>query len=345
MEIGLYMNTHGLGMRDEKDWWLQPVPAATMKPVEVAQLAERIGFHSLWFSDHVALPPASVSPQYANPESGRKSYAARPIMLDAAVVMGAVAAATTRIKLAPSVLISPYRPPMSDARQFATIDHLSNGRLYMGVGAGWCREEFEGLGLRFEDRSSMLAECIEIYQRAWDKTGGLVSFHGKHYHFDGLSMDPKPVQDPYPPIILGGMSPIGARTAARRCDGFYPIFLQPDAQPHDLDHLQDLIWREAAKTKRDLSQFSMIAAVSARLTRADDPHATAKPRPICGGTPEQVLSDLERFAEAGYSLAVIHLDCPTRTVDELQERIAQFGQEIIPTAKPFRAKGEWKRVA
>lgn len=344
MEIGLYMNTHGLGMRDEKDWRLQPIPAAAMKPVEVGQLAEKSGFHSLWFSDHVAMPPASVSAQYANPETGQKSYPARPNMLDGAVAMGAIAAATTRIKLAPSVLISPYRPPMSDARQFATVDHLSNGRFYMGVGAGWCREEFEGLGLRYEDRSSMTAECIEIYKRAWDKSQELVSFHGKHYRFDNLSMDPKPVQDPWPPIILGGMTPIGARTAAQQCDGFYPIFLQPHSQPHDLDHLQDLIRREAAKLKRDLSDFSMLAAVSARITRADDPQAKAKPRPICGGTPEMVLADLERFAEAGYSLAVVHLDCPTRTVDELTDRIAQFGEAIIPTAKTFRATGEWQTI-
>ena len=69
MEIGLYMNTHGLGIRDERDWWLQPIPATTMKPVEMAQLAERSGFHSLWFSDHVAMPPTSAPITYANPRA------------------------------------------------------------------------------------------------------------------------------------------------------------------------------------------------------------------------------------------------------------------------------------
>ena len=344
MEIGLYMNTHGLGIRDERDWWLQPIPATTMKPVEMAQLAERSGFHSLWFSDHVAMPPTSAPITYANPESGKRHYPPKPDMLDGAVVMGAVAAATTRIKMSPSVLISPYRPPMSDARQFATVDHLSNGRLIMGVGAGWSREEFAALGLRYEDRSSMLSECIEIYKRAWDKSQELVTFHGKHYNFDGLSMDPKPVQDPYPPIVVGGMTPIGARAAAQQADGFYPIFLDPKSQPRDLDNLQDLIRREAALAKRDLSHFYMFAAVSARITKADDPHAKVKPRPICGGTVEQVLADLQGFAAAGYSLAVVHLDCPTRTVDELKDRIAQFGQEIIPAAKKLPVKGEWKKA-
>ena len=250
MQLGFFMNTHGLGIRDDDDWWLQPIPAEEMVPLEIARIGEEGGFHSLWFSDHVAMPPQSVPIAYANPASGKRHYPARPVMMDGAAVMGAVAATTQRIKMAPSVLIAPYRPPMHDARQFSTIDHLSNGRLIMGVGAGWCREEFDGLGLRFEDRVAMTEECIEIYKRAWDHEGELVTFKGKHYSFENLSMDPKPVQRPHPPIIYGGTTPLGARVAARSCDGLYPMFPSPRAQPQDKDDLLEIIRREADQNGR-----------------------------------------------------------------------------------------------
>ena len=343
MQIGYFMDTHGLGIRDDDDWWLQPIPASEMEPLEIARIGEENGFHSLWFSDHVAMPPQSVPITYANPDTGKRHYPARPVMLDGAAVMGAVAATTTRIKMAPSVLIAPYRPPMHDARQFSTIDHLSNGRLIMGVGAGWCREEFEGLGLRFEDRVSMTEECIEIYKRAWDHESELVSFQGQHYRFQNLSMDPKPLQRPHPPIIYGGTTPLGARVAARSCDGLYPMFPSPKARPDDKDSLLEIIRREADRNGRDLSQFALLGSVSARVTDADDPHAGKVPRPICGGTPEQVLSDLERFAEHGYCLMVLHLDCPSRSVDELKEQLYRVAEEVLPTAATFRPQGEWRK--
>lgn len=142
MEIGLFMNTHGLGIRDEDAWFLQEVPAGEMRPVQVAERAERLGFHSLWFSDHVLMPVASAGAHVANPqETGKRAYPPRPNMLDGAVVMGAIAVKTSRVKLSPSVLIAPYRHPLSDARQLATVDILSQGRAIMGVGAGWLREE------------------------------------------------------------------------------------------------------------------------------------------------------------------------------------------------------------
>ena len=341
MDIGLFMDTHGLGMRDENEWRLEPISALEMQPVEIAKLAEASGFHSLWFSDHVAMPPVDTPFLYADQATAHRHYPARCDMLDGAVVMGAVATHTAQIKIAPSVLISPFRPPLSDARQFATIDVLSNGRLIMGVGAGWSREEFAALGLPFEDRSRMTEECIEIYKRAW--IDSVVEFHGRFYDFGNVVMDPKPIQKPHPPIVFGGVTKGGARRAARLCDGFYPLFTQPRAQPHDYDDLHDEIRREAERVGRDLADFRMLGTLSARITDADDPHAHATPRPIAGGTAEQVLSDLERFAKAGYSLMAVHLDCPSVTVAELRDRIAQFGAEIIPTAKLFRAKGEWRQ--
>src|SRR5262245_11161827 len=150
MRIGLYANTHGLGHRDETNFFLRSMPASMMSTVQMAQLAERLGFHSMWFPDHVCMPTQSASEHVAN-ASGTRAYESRHTMLDAAVVMGAVAVSTTRLKLGTSVLIAPYRNPLSDARQFATVDHLSNGRLLLGVGAGWMREEFDAVGVPYAD--------------------------------------------------------------------------------------------------------------------------------------------------------------------------------------------------
>jgi probable F420-dependent oxidoreductase len=339
MDIGIYANTHGLGYRDETNFFLRSIPGAQMHTVQFAQTVERAGFHSMWFPDHVCMPLQSASEHVAN-ASGTRAYESRHSMLDAAVTMGAVAVNTTRLKLGTSVLIAPYRNPLSDARQFATVDVLSDGRLLFGVGAGWMAEEFAAVGVPYAERAGRTEECVEIYKRCW--AGEVVDFRGRFYQFGSLSMDPKPVQRPRPPIIYGGVTPTGARRAARYCDGFYPIFLDTYADPTRYASLQEIIRREADKGKRDLSQFVMIAVASARVTGGNDPQARANPRPICTGTAEQVLSDLARFAEAGYSLVICIFDCPMGRMEELEEQVRRFGQEVIPPAKSIKPKGGWK---
>jgi len=290
MHIGMYATTHGLMYRDNTNAFLRSLPVSAMQPVRIAQLIEQQGFHSMWFPDHVCMPLQSASEHVAN-TSGQRAYESHHNMLDAAVMMGAVAVSTTRLKL-------------------------------------------EGRGPRTD-------ECIEIYKRSW--TDEVVNYQGKCYQFNNVSMDPKPVQRPYPPIIYGGVTAGGARRAIRHCDGFYPLFLDTYAQPSRYADLQDLIRREAEKLKRDLSRFSMIGVASARLTSANAPETQAKPRRVCTGTSAQVLEDLSQFAEAGYSLIILFFDCPSGTREELEAQILQCGQEVIPHAARMVPKGEWKR--
>lgn len=343
MHIGLYADTHGLHHRDALNHLMHDLPPEQMRTIDNARRCEELGFDSMWFADHLFMPIESKSSHKAN-ISGTRAYRPRHTMMDAAVTMAAVAASTRRLKLATSVLIAPYRPPLSDARQFATLDILSGGRLILGVGAGWMREEFDVVGRPFEHRGAITEECIEIYKRCW--TEEIVEFHGEFYDFANLSMDPKPVQKPYPPLIFGGQSRAGARRAARLCDGFYPIFSNPQVGPHDLDHFLDEIRHEADRVGKDLSQFQLIALSSCRITAPDDPWlSTGKRRPNCSGTPEMILEDLAAFAEAGYSLMVFFQDCPSGTVDEFFERAQQVGEEIIPKAKEIQAGGEWMPVS
>ena len=141
MEVGLYGNTHGQAQPVGANFILIDTPFEEMRPVRTAQLSERNGFHSIWFPDHVCMPIQSGS---AHPqESGERPYQPHHNMLDGAVVMGAVGACTTHIKLGSAVLIAPYRHPLSDARQFATVDLLTAGPRDAG-----CRVWLDAGGIR-----------------------------------------------------------------------------------------------------------------------------------------------------------------------------------------------------
>ena len=341
MEIGIYANTHGQGFRDETDMFLAHTPFEEMRPVLTAQLAEKNGFHSLWYPDHVCMPIDSGSAHTAN-VSGKRAYQPHHNMLDMAVVMGAVAVCTSRIKLGTSVLIAPYRHPLSDARQFATVDLLSQGRLMLGVGSGWMEEEFAACGQDYAVRNKQTNECLQIYKRSW--TDERVSFDGEFYKFEGISMDPKPVQKPHPPIVFGGNTPAGARRAIRHCDGLYPLFLDTHVEAGRFAPLQELIRKEAEMLGRDTGEFMMLAAASARITDADDPQSKCNPRPTCTGTAEQILEDLQAMADAGFSMVVCMMMCPSGSLTEQHEQIQRFGEEVIPQAKGIVPQGEWKLV-
>ncbi len=339
MEIGLYATTHGIAYRDDKNVLARSLPAHQLRPVETAQLAERLGFHSMWFPDHVCMPMASESAHVAN-ASGSRAYESRHTMFDAAVVMGAVAHVTSQLKLGTSVLIAPYRNPLSDARQFATIDQLSNGRLLFGVGAGWMQEECAAIGIPYAERGARTSESIEIYKHSW--TDPEVGYQGQFYRFEALSMDPKPSQQPRPPIIYGGVTTGGARRAAKLCDGFYPIFLDPFARPDRYTKEQEVIRKELDGIGRPHAEFIMMGVSSARITASDDHLVQENPRRICTGTAEQILEDLQAFANEGYSLVVCFLDCPSGKMVELEDQMQQFSENVIPKAKNIQAQGGWK---
>ncbi len=247
---------------------------------------------------------------------------------------------TTTLKLGTSVLIAPYRGPLNDARQFATVDVLSGGRLLLGVGAGWMVEEFRALGLEPKERGGRTVEAIEIYKRAWTERD--VSFDGRYYRFADISMDPKPIQDPRPPIIYGGISELGARRAARHCDGFYPLFLDPYAEPSRYAVHQDLIRAELDTLDRDPADFTMMGAATIHLTTDAEARGSDGRQRICTGSAKRILTDLQRFADAGYSLMVLKIVCPSGEVSELREHIERIGHEIIPVANGFQPAGGWR---
>jgi probable F420-dependent oxidoreductase len=335
MDFGLTMPTHGLLLRDERDFYLQKLSAEEMRPVEVARRAEQLGYHSVWFSDHVCMGRDEGAFHTAN-TSGTRAYPNRPTMLDMIATMGAIAGATSTIRMASSVWIAPYRHPLVAAHQLATVDVLSGGRLIVGVGSGWDPQEFAAVGGDFEHRGSVTEEQIEIFKHAW--AAPYVDFHGRFYDIHDVSLEPKPVQKPHPPLVFGAVSEVGARRAARTCDGIYPMFLDSFGDPGRFEHLRDAVLREAERIGRDVSAFRMYAFCSGLVVAPGDEPAQRSPRMTLTGSPDQVLAEIERFAAAGYSHLTMHFDVRSGTMDEYLEIATRFAEDVLPAARAIAAR-------
>jgi probable F420-dependent oxidoreductase len=183
---------------------------------ELARSAEAAGFESLWVSDHVVMPATFESP-YPFAADGRPTWPATTPYIDALVALGLIVAVTERAAVGTAVLVLPLRHPIIVAKQLASLDACSGGRLRLGVGAGWLREEFDALGVPFDTRGSRLVEWIELLRNCW--TGTPTAQAGAHYSLpDGVLCLPKPVHEI--PVLIGGHSQAALRRAGRHGDGW-----------------------------------------------------------------------------------------------------------------------------
>jgi probable F420-dependent oxidoreductase len=176
----------------------------------VARAAEAAGFESIWTGEHVVLPDPQVPPSPAPPQHP---------MLDPAASLAFLAAHTQHVKLGTGIIILPQRNPLVLAKELASVDVLSNGRLIFGLGAGYLKPEFDALGVRFDDRGARTDEYIDVLRALWTQKSP--SFAGRTVRFSGIDAQPRPVQRPHPPIIVGGMSASAFRRALLRGNGWY----------------------------------------------------------------------------------------------------------------------------
>src|SRR5438309_2894565 len=204
----------------------------------VATLAESLGFASVWVTDHIAMPQQSKSP-YPYSADGKAPWPPNIPYLDALTVLGWVGAVTRTIRLGTSVLILPLRPPLAVAKTVGTLDHLTGGRVVLGVGAGWLEEEFDLLGQPFHNRGRRTKEAIRILKACW--AGDPVGFEGELYRLAPFGMDPKPPQGARLPILGGGEGDAALRRVADVCDGWHPLGLTPDQVAERLDRLRGFI--------------------------------------------------------------------------------------------------------
>lgn len=229
--------------------------------IRLADFADRLGFDSLWVSDHIVIPTRGQTP-YPYNETGEWPFGWRQEFYEPLALLGALAATTKRIALGTSVIVVPYRNPLFLAKAVATLDCISHGRVLFGIGVGWMREEFEAVGAEqyFEHRGSVTDEWISICKLGWTDEGPS-SFEGRYFRFQNIGIFPKPVQKPHPPIIIGGNGEIAARRVARYGNGFRPIGLAPEALKDNLV----MVHRECERRNRDFDEIEVSTGVGVNM--------------------------------------------------------------------------------
>jgi probable F420-dependent oxidoreductase len=184
----------------------------------VAAAADDCGFATLWSGEHVVMVDRSSS-QYPYSDDGRIAVPAAADWIDPMIGLAFAAAASSRIDIATGVLLLPEHNPVVVAKQAATLDQLSGGRLTLGVGIGWSREEFDALGVPFARRGHRTAEYVAAMRTLW--CDDIASFSGEFVNFDSVRVNPKPVRNGRIPIVIGGNSDSALRRVASLSDGWY----------------------------------------------------------------------------------------------------------------------------
>ena len=189
----------------------------SIRPDALAAAVEERGFDSLWLPEHTHIPTSRRSPWGGGatlPQHYKET-------LDPFLALTAAAGATKRIKLATGICLIVERDPIHTAKEVATLDYLSGGRVILGIGGGWNAEEMANHGTAFETRFALMRERIEAMKAIW--TNDVAEYRGKHVNIEPMWCWPKPVQKPHPPIILGGGFPHGAKRAIAYGNGWMPI--------------------------------------------------------------------------------------------------------------------------
>lgn len=193
----------------------------------LARAAEAAGFESLWVADHVVLP---------DPPLPERPMAPDMRLLDPVVMLTFYAAHTTRIRLATGVIVLPQRNPLVLAKQLATLDVLSNGRVMFGLGVGWCEPEFRALGVPFEHRGRRGDDYLAAMRAIW--TQEKPTYQGRYVAFAGVQAQPQPLQRPTPPIIVGGRTPAAFRRAVEHGHGWYGFGMDVGQTAQDVEALR-----------------------------------------------------------------------------------------------------------
>ncbi|TJZ52083.1 LLM class F420-dependent oxidoreductase [Streptomyces piniterrae] len=275
---------------------------------EVARVADRAGFGYLASCDHVAIPR-------------RLAEAMSTVWYDPVATLSFLAGVTKRVKLLSHVAIVGLRHPLVSAKQYATLDHLSGGRLILGVGAGHVREEFEALGVDFEGRGAVLDETVDALKAALG-ADEYPEHHGARYRFSGLGQRPRPAQERIP-VWVGGSSPAAVRRAATRGDGWLPQGDPRDRLPAQIARLKRL--REAAGIAEPIT----VGAIAEPLYVGEPGWSVG--RRTLAGKPDVIAESLRAYRAMGVDQ--IQVRFRSRSRRELVDQMAAFGAEVAPHLK------------
>ena len=260
----------------------------------LVKTAEEVGIESLWTVEHVVIPTVYQS-IYPYSRRGKLPGGVNNVT-DPIVWMSFVAAMTKTIRLATGILILPQRHPTYVAKEFATLDRLSQGRAIMGIGIGWLEEEFAAVGIPFKTRAARTDASIEAVRDLW--SSGPSTLQNDFFRWESVESNPKPVQENGVPIVIGGHASAAAKRAARLGDGFFP------GRIDKLDELLKIMKAECAAIGRDPKEIE-----------------------ITTGTPDMSIRNIETMAEKGVSRLTIPL--PGRDKEEVRKGLEHFANNVL----------------
>ncbi|HLX88005.1 MAG TPA: LLM class F420-dependent oxidoreductase [Acidimicrobiales bacterium] len=222
------------------DLWLPtPNPIATADYlVAVAEEAEARGVHRIWVGEHVVAFERYAS-SYPYALDGKMPLPAESGLLEPFITLAFLAARTTRVRLGTAMVLLPQRNPVYTAKEVSTVDWLSQGRVDLGIGVGWLREEFEALGVPWERRGERTDEYLDVLRTLWCDDES--SYSGRYYELPACTMFPKPLQEPHPPVHIGGESDAALRRAARGAQGWHTFNRAPADLAEPLARLDELL--------------------------------------------------------------------------------------------------------
>jgi probable F420-dependent oxidoreductase len=301
------------------------------KPDQVLRIAARadaLGYASIFVTDHVVLPASMARSVYPYSPTGQLPGGAAQDYLEPLAMLGCLARVTRRARLGTSVLVIPYRHPVVTAKMLATIDRLSGGRVILGAGVGWLREEFEALGAPpFEARGAVTDEYLRLMRTAW--TTDPVTFEGRWVRVQAVHALPKPVQPGGIPVWIGGHTDAAVRRAATLGDGWHPIGMRPPAMllPEEYAAAVRRLHAWAQGAGRDPKAITLSLRVPMDV-RARGLKAPAGDRPLFQGTADQLVGDIRSYAAAGVTHLVF--DFTTPDLKAALASLARFAHDVRP---------------
>ena len=294
----------------------------------IARKGEEFGFDTLLTGDHI-LVPKNISSVYPYTEGGEFPGSGSGESMEQITLLSYIAGQTSKIRLVTSVLIVPHRNPLIAAKSLATLDLLSEGRLVVGVGVGWMREEFQALGLPpFEERGAVTDEYIRAFKVLWTEDDP--HFEGKYISFDDITFLPKPVQKPHPPIWVGGESRPALRRTAELADGWYPLGSNPTfpmGTPEQLKAGLERLAGYAERFGRDPSTIETIYRTHQfeLLKQAGGPDRL----PFVGDA-DQIAGDIRQYQDMGVTSMIWDFLRQTDDLDSMLGLMEDFSTQVWP---------------
>ena len=292
-------------------------PAATRANLlTFAREMERLGYESLWASDHIVVPH-TIRSRYPYSATGAFPLPPDATFLEPLTALAMVAGVTERARLGTTVLVLPHRHPVLAAKALATLDHLSGGRVILGAGVGWMREEIELLGAPFDERGAWSDEAIRIMRACWrdERT----RFAGRFFTFEDIGCFPKPVRGDIP-IWMGGHAKPALRRIVALADGWHAAF--PTAAGLDAGLL--LLREECGRQKRRFEDLTITLRAGLAIRAAP----VGPERKALQGAPEEIVEDLRRFKALGVSHVL--MEASYRDLPHMLRTFETFARDIRP---------------